>query len=261
MEQKELLIIIPAHNEEHSIANVLDELEKTKVHDIADILIMNDASSDGTEQIIGKYSISAVNVVFNLGYGSAIQLGYKYAVRKGYQYVIQMDADGQHDVCNIPKIYEALKKVDEDGYYPDIILGSRFMEGSAPFKVSFAKNMAFVLFRSLIYFATGRKIYDPTTGLQGLNRKTIEYYAGYDHFDDRYPDANMILRMLMKEYRIKEIPAVMHQRESGKSMFSGIKPMIYMLRMTGAIIAVYVSERHAAHKEKKREKEVLTSKS
>ena len=39
--------------------------------------------------------------VFNLGYGSGLQLGYKYAVRKGYSYVIQMDADGQHDVCNL----------------------------------------------------------------------------------------------------------------------------------------------------------------
>lgn len=48
--------------------------------------------------------------MFNLGYGSGLQLGYKYAVRKGYSYVIQMDADGQHDVCNLLEIYKELQK-------------------------------------------------------------------------------------------------------------------------------------------------------
>ena len=256
---KDLLIIIPAHNEENSIANVLDQLRSSEIKQIADVLIMNDASSDRTEQIISQYSISTVNVVFNLGYGSAIQLGYKYALRNGYDYVIQMDADGQHDVCNIPRIYEALKTKDADGHCPDIVLASRFMEDSAPFRVSVAKKIAFRLFRRLIYFATKRIIYDPTTGLQGLNRKTLEYYAGFDHFDDRYPDANMILRMLMKGYHLNEIPAVMHQRESGTSMFSGLKPVVYMIRMTGAIIAVYFSEKHNTHKEQKNSKDLIIS--
>ena len=78
--------------------------------------------------------------VFNLGYGSGIQLGYKYAVRRDYKYVIQMDADGQHDVCNIPVIYDRLRQKDEDGRYPDIVLGSRFMNGSADFSISIAKK-------------------------------------------------------------------------------------------------------------------------
>ena len=80
-----------------------------------------------------------VTHVFNLGYGSGLQLGYKYAVRKKYQYVIQMDADGQHDVYNIPAIYKALTTPGKDGTVPDIVLGSRFMEGSTEFPVSVAK--------------------------------------------------------------------------------------------------------------------------
>ena len=108
--------------------------------------------------------------IFGLGYGSALQLGYKYAVRKNYRYVIQMDADGQHDVCNIPMIYRKLKASDTDGECPDIVLASRFMEGSSEFPVSAVKKFAFWLFRSMIYMITGRVIADPTTGLQGLGR-------------------------------------------------------------------------------------------
>lgn len=95
--------------------------------------------------------------VFNLGYGSGLQLGYKYAVRKGYSYVIQMDADGQHDVCNLLEIYKELQKEDENGKLPDIVLGSRFMEGSSEYTVSWAKKIAFVWFRAILKLGTGKK--------------------------------------------------------------------------------------------------------
>lgn len=138
--QKELLIIMPAYNEEKNIEAVLYELEKPEISSIADILVMNDASSDSTNWVVKAHGHTLVTHVFNLGYGSALQLGYKYAIRRKYKYVIQMDADGQHDVCNIPKIYERLRQRDADGRYPDIVLGSRFMEGSSDFPVSVTKK-------------------------------------------------------------------------------------------------------------------------
>ena len=106
MKKKEVLVIIPAYNEQDTIKNVLDQLEKPEIAEIADVLVMNDASSDATNWIVKARGHALVSHVFNLGYGSGLQLGYKYAIRKGYQYVIQMDADGQHDVCNIPVIYD-----------------------------------------------------------------------------------------------------------------------------------------------------------
>ena len=105
MKEKEVLIIIPAYNEAANIGKVLDQLEKPEISDIADILVMNDASVDATNWLVKVRGHALVTHVFNLGYGSGIQLGYKYAVRRGYKYVIQMDADGQHDVCNIPLLY------------------------------------------------------------------------------------------------------------------------------------------------------------
>ena len=171
--QKELLIIMPAYNEEKNIEAVLYELEKPEISSIADILVMNDASSDSTNWVVKAHGHTLVTHVFNLGYGSALQLGYKYAIRRKYKYVIQMDADGQHDVCNIPKIYERLRQKDADGRYPDIVLGSRFMEGSSDFPVSVTKKLAYALFRQMIKMTTGRHICDPTTGLQGLSRKAF----------------------------------------------------------------------------------------
>ena len=223
MKEKEVLIIIPAYNEAANIGKVLDQLEKPEISDIADILVMNDASVDATNWLVKVRGHALVTHVFNLGYGSGIQLGYKYAVRRGYKYVIQMDADGQHD---------------EDGRYPDIVLGARFMDGSGEYQISAAKRLAFHLFRFMMRIAAGRKIADPTTGLQGLSRKAVMYYSKYNHFDDKYPDTNMIMQMLLLKFKIVEVPAVMHPRTAGVSMHSGLKPIWYMLRMFFSVLAV-----------------------
>lgn len=236
--EKELLIILPVYNEERSIEKVLEQLSRPEIQTIADVLVVNDCSSDSSGQRIGCYPCVQITHVYGLGYGSALQLGYKYAVRKNYRYVIQMDADGQHDPCNIPHIYRRLQERDANGRLPDIVLASRFMEESSEFSVSSCKKFAYGLFRCMIRAATSRKIADPTTGLQGLNRKTFTYYSGYDHFDYRYPDANMIVQMLLLRYNVVEVPAVMHLRTDGKSMHSGLEPVWYMMCMVLNVLAV-----------------------
>lgn len=238
--QKELLIIIPAYNEAKNIGALLDKLEEPEISDIADLLVMNDASTDNTGSIVRARKHQMVTHVYNLGYGSGLQTGYKYALRKGYRYVIQMDADGQHDACNVRELYKRLTTEDTGGHCPDIVLGSRFVEGSSAYPISITKKIAYAMFRILIRFGTGRKIMDPTTGLQGLNRRAFRFYAGYNHFDDQYPDANIIMQMMLLGYRVEEIPAVMHLRTEGKSMHSGLKPFFYMFRMMFSIIAVWV---------------------
>lgn len=241
--KKEVLIIIPAYNEEKTIVNVLKELEKPEIASFADVLIMNDASSDNTSWVSKERNHAVATHVFNLGYGSGLQLGYKYAIRKGYRYVIQMDADGQHDVCNVINLYKELQREDENGKTPDIVLGARFINGSKDFPVSFVKKIAFVWFRTLIRLGTGKKIADPTTGLQGLSWRTVLFYSKYNQFDDKYPDANMIMQMLLLGFEVRELPAVMHLRTEGESMHSGLKPFIYMFRMTASIMAVWVREK------------------
>lgn len=240
MTRKEVLIIIPAYNEEKNLGDVLSKLQGPPFSDYVDVLVVNDGSFDATANVAREYGVTVISNVYNMGYGSALQLGYKYACRHRYPYVIQMDGDGQHDVCNIERIYKELKSEDADGNLPDIVLGGRFMEGSSEFKTSLSKKIAYTLFRGLIRLCTGNKICDPTTGLQGLNQNAYTFYSGYKKFDDKFPDANMITQMMLLGYNVREIPAVMHQRLSGKSMHSGIiSPIIYMIRMTLSILAVF----------------------
>lgn len=252
---KEVLILIPAYNEEGSLGSFLTELEAAHVHDLADILVINDYSHDRTANIAHMHHVLVINHVYNLGYGSALQLGYKYAVRQNYRYVIQLDADGQHDACNVRNIYQALTTPDGEGITPDIVIGSRFSEGSQSFPLSGIKRISINFFRWMIKAITHEEIKDPTSGLQGLSREAFLYYSKYLNFDNMYPDANMIVQMLMLGYRIREIPSVMHERTAGQSMHSGIiKPLIYMMVMPLSVLAVYLrlktkNEKKIGHKE------------
>lgn len=238
MERKDLLIIIPAHNEQANIGRILDQLEAARVQELGDILVINDASTDATGEIVRARGCRMVTNVFRMWYGGAVQVGYKYALRFDYRYVIQMDADGQHDACNVREIYRQLRRPGGDGAYPDIVLGSRFLEGGQSFPLSRVKRQAFGLFRKLIHLLTGKTVTDPTTGLQGLSRRAFGYYGQFSNFDDKYPDANMLIQMLLLGFQVREIPAVMHPRTAGKSIHSGLAPLWYMFRMMFCIMAV-----------------------
>lgn len=233
---KDTLIIIPAYNEEKTIGNLLEQLLVTDSSRFADILVINDASSDNTKEIAVSFGsrITVINHIFNQGYGASLKTGYRYAKRNHYRYVIQMDADGQHALVNLSNMYERMTGENA----PDIIIGSRFLAGSESFPISVVKKIAIRYFRFLIRFSTGKKITDPTSGLQILNQKAFSYYAGYQNFDLKYPDANMIMKMLLLGYKIEEIPAVMYAREEGNSIHSGLKPILYMIIMCLSTTAV-----------------------
>lgn len=238
---KELLIILPAYNEEACIGGFLQQLKQSSIMEIADVLVINDASTDATASIVKKLQIPILNHPYNLGYGAALQTGYKYAVSKKYRYLIQLDSDGQHDICNIERIYQQLTNPEQS---PDLVIGTRFHRDSKSFAISWPKKVAIHFFRRVIKVTSKQIITDPTSGLQGMNRKVFEYYSQFDNFDTNYPDANMIVQMALLGFRIQEIPAVMHAREAGTSMHFGIiEPILYMFIMVFSTLNVYIRNR------------------
>ena len=244
--KKDIQIILPAYNEEACIGAFLSKLKNSSLLDNADVLVINDASTDNTSSIVKNLQIPMLNHPYNLGYGAALQSGYKYAVAKDYQYLIQIDSDGQHDICNIERIYQQLTK---EGNPPDLVIGTRFHKDSQSFPISWPKKIAIRFFRRFIKITSKRNITDPTSGLQGMNRKVFEYYSHFDNFDTNYPDANMIVQMALLGYNIQEIPAVMHAREGGTSMHFGIiEPILYMFIMVFSTANVYIRSKKRGRK-------------
>ncbi len=238
--RKKILLIIPAYNEEKSIVGLLDNLRNSNVLKVMDVLIINDGSKDKTAQVVKDEGFEIISQVYNLGYGAALQTGYKYAFENDYEYLLQMDADGQHDVRNLGRILEKLLPDDSKRRIPDIVIGTRFLEGSETFYVSKLKLVAINLFRRAIKITTGYNITDPTSGLMGLNRRAFGHYSVFLNFDTKYPDINMIIQMLLRGFHIEEIPAIMHERKEGTSMHDGLFNVArYMFIMSLSTLNVY----------------------
>ena len=221
MKKAKLLLVIPAYNEAENIGKVLKEIKKDIKE--ADILVINDCSKDNTRKIVEENGVKCITNVFNMRYAMAVQVGIKYARENNYDYLIQMDADGQHIASEAKKLYQEMKDSNVD-----IVIGSRYLENTG-YPCPLFRRIGTKLFEGIIRLFCGVKIADPLSGFQCLNRKVIEYYAEMGNYPE-YPDAGLVIEMLLKGYKIKEVPVKMRLRENGVSMHSGIiKPIKYMI--------------------------------
>jgi len=101
------LIIIPLYNEEKTINNVIEGINSLNIN--VDILIVNDNSTDNSiSKIELKDNIRIINNQINIGYEKSLERGIEYSKNLNYKYIITMDADGEHNPSDIPRILEAL---------------------------------------------------------------------------------------------------------------------------------------------------------
>lgn len=227
-----VLFVIPAYNEAENIERVLQEIKKDV--DFADIVVINDCSKDNTKEIVEKNRVKCISNVFNMRYAMAVQTGIKYAQKYDYDYVIQFDADGQHIASEAIKLYEEAKK----GNY-DIVIGSRYLEDMG-YPCPFFRRVGTKLFEFLIKLFTKKRIADPLSGFQCLNKDVIKRYSVMGNYPE-FPDANLIIEMLLLGYSIKEIPVKMRLRETGESMHGGIiKPIKYMIQMFYEVVVITI---------------------
>ncbi len=238
---EKVLIVIPAYNEAENIEKVLKELKKDA--SFADILVINDCSTDNTEEIVKKNGVKCITGVFNLRYAWAIQTGIKYAYQNDYDYVIQFDADGQHIAKEAAKLFDVAKK----GNY-DIIIGSRYLKDMG-YPCPFFRRLGTKLFEKMVYLFCKEKIVDPLSGFQCLNKKVIKRYSKMGNYPE-FPDANLVIEMLRSGYKIKEVPVKMRLREAGESMHGGIvKPIKYMINMVYTIVFIIIQNPRRKNKE------------
>lgn len=227
-----VLVIMPAYNEADNIEKVLKEIKKDINY--ADILVINDCSSDNTEEIVRKNNVKCITNVFNMKYAMAIQTGLKYAKDNDYDYVIQMDADGQHIAKEAEKLYHEMKKSNSD-----IVIGSRYLKDTG-YPCPFFRRIGTKMFEFLVRIFCHQKIADPLSGFQCLNKRVIAKYSKIGEYPE-YPDANLVIDMLLQGYKITEVPVKMRLRESGVSMHSGIiKPIKYMIEQFYICIVIFI---------------------
>jgi len=219
---KDILIIIPAFNENRNIDSVVRGVKDT-LQDI-DVLVVDDGSTDITRDIAKKSGAEVISHAFNLGYGAALQTGYKYALMKGYKYILQMDADGQHTPEHAGNLLNLLVQDKAD-----VIIGSRFL-GEGGYKESMFRKIGRQMFSILISGIMRMRITDPTSGFIGMNERAIKFCTGVVYPVD-YPDADMILAFHRAGLRLREVPITMKAGNGNGSMHNGISIAYYCFKM------------------------------
>ncbi|MFZ2957913.1 MAG: glycosyltransferase family 2 protein [Candidatus Ozemobacteraceae bacterium] len=217
------IIVIPAFNEARIIGGVIENVRKA-VGESADILVVNDGSSDSTVAVARQSGAVVVSHPFNLGYGAAIQTGYKYAIAQGYSFLAQIDGDGQHDPAFLSALLEPVRRGEID-----LALGSRFLEPGS-YRPPFIRRVGMAFFGVIVSLLIGKRIGDPTTGFQAFNRPVMEFLIR-DLFPCDYPDADVLIMLGLEGFRMREIPVRMLANREGKSMHSGLQPFYYVFKM------------------------------
>jgi glycosyltransferase involved in cell wall biosynthesis len=221
-----LLIIIPAFNEEASIGRVIVQVYEAVP--AADIVVINDGSTDATALIAEKCGAVVLNLPHNLGIGSAMQTGFMYARNNQYDIAIQVDGDGQHDPQEIPEIVGRLVSSDAD-----VVIGSRYIEDRG-YITPWQRRMGIIILSAIISFIVRKHITDPTSGFRALNRRAIHFCAHDYPFD--YPEPESVVLFKQAGLKVHEIPVTMNPRYGGQSSITPLRSGYYMVKVILAIL-------------------------
>lgn len=226
------LIIIPAYNEEDNIVNVYQKIKKYDDKKNYDIIVINDGSTDKTEDILKKNKIPHITLVNNLGIGGAVQTGYKYAYNHKYDIAIQFDGDGQHSVENLEDIVKPIEYGKAN-----MVIGSRFIDkSSSDFKSTKARRVGINIISFFIKLVTKKKIFDTTSGFRAIDRNLIKYFS--KNYPVEYPEPVSTTNVLINDYIIDEVPVKMNERENGISSIRKWKNVYYMFNVILSILTV-----------------------
>ncbi|QHS16179.1 glycosyltransferase family 2 protein [haloarchaeon 3A1-DGR] len=215
--------VLPAYDEAETIGPVI---EGTREH-VDEVVVVDDGSSDGTPAVAADHGATVIEHVFNTGVGGAVRTGYRYAIRNDYDLVVQIDADGQHDPAQIPRLLEAAADAD-------MVIASRYLNESFE-EYGFVRKLGISFFTTVVNALGGVDITDVTSGFRVYR---VDALADILHRSDRHWAVEQTLEAARSGQRITEVSVAMPTRETGDSQFTFETFLLYPLRMTDVVLRV-----------------------
>ncbi len=235
MKHTKILIAVPAFNEEETIKRtILDCLAEFPE---ADLLIVNDCSTDRTLEIIMNSKVNFLDLPFNLGVGGAMRAAFQFAKINDYSSLIQVDADGQHNPGDIRNLLSKAKDFD-------VIIGSRFLEDSG-YEIDFARKFAILTLSNYLSLITRVKLTDPTSGFRLSNRRAIELFAHSYPIEYLGDTVGSVVLGKIAGLSFGECSIQMNSRQGGKPSQNTLKLVIHLARTLITISMMRLGESSA----------------
>jgi glycosyltransferase involved in cell wall biosynthesis len=211
-------ILIPAYNEAPRIAAVIRDSQRALPG--AAVLVVDGGSTDDTVRIATGLGAAVIQQPGS-GYADALRAGYRHL--SGVDAIIQLDADGQHPPEVLPRMLQALQGANW-------VIGSRSGTGS-PGPLS--RRLGNAALSLAVWAASGQRIGDVTSGLWALDAQAMRAFAS--GFPEDVADANVRVMAARAGLRIAELPVMMDERDSGRSMHDGLSGVVNFQRSLRAI--------------------------
>ncbi len=214
------LIIIPTYNEVENIPKLLQKIFELPIADL-DVLVIDDHSPDGTAEAVrmlqkNNARIHLIERPGKLGLGTAYVEGFKFALSHSYEYIFEMDADLSHNPEDIPRILEWAKEKEYD-----LVIGSRYLSGVNVINWPLSRLILSIFANWYTRTITGMPIRDCTSGFKCFRRRVLESIDLDQIKSDGYSfQIELHFLAWKKKFRIKEVPIIFIDRESGSSKMS-----------------------------------------
>ncbi len=208
-----IAVVIPAYNEADNIGYVLERIPGEVCGIETAVLVVDDGSRDGTEEIAEAHGAAVARHVVNRGGGAALRTGYRLMVDSEAAIVVTLDADGQH----LPSEMEALVRPVLDGEV-DVAHGSRVL-GHAD-KNHFAREMGIVFFNRMVSLITRTHVTDCSNGYRAVRTTVLPQLVLKQ---EQFHTSEFMIEAIKRGVPAKEVPVTVEQRLHGSSK----KPAVF----------------------------------
>ncbi|MFV0463826.1 MAG: polyprenol monophosphomannose synthase [Nostocoides sp.] len=207
-------VLIPTYNERDTLASAIARVRAAVPS--ADILVLDDASPDGTGQVADAIAadypqVHVLHREHKAGLGAAYLHGFAWALDHGYDAVVEMDADGSHPAERLPAMLDAAKGAD-------LVIGSRYVAGGAVENWPVHRKMLSVGGNAYIKLLLGMPVADATAGFRIYRSSALRAIGLQDVASQGYCfQTDLTMRVVRGGLTVVEVPITFTERQIGQS--------------------------------------------
>jgi glycosyltransferase involved in cell wall biosynthesis len=231
-----LAVVIPAYNEEPTVAEVIAEIPSAAAGLQAEVIVVVDGANDATAAQAASSGALVCDVAVNRGQGAALRLGYWLARVRGAQVIATIDADGQYEPLELARVIEPILAGEAD-----FVSGSRRL--GSELTTDAVRHAGVIAFGALISILVRHRITDPACGLRAMR---AEVTAAVTLEQPQYQASELMISAALNGFRLTEVPTTMRDRGAHATTTKKGGNFGYGVRFARAAIHTWRRDRNAA---------------
>jgi glycosyltransferase involved in cell wall biosynthesis len=231
-------IVIPAYNEEPTVAGVVAEIPHRVADLAAEAIVVVDGAADQTAVKAARAGALVCDVPVNRGQGAALRLGYWLARARGARVIVTIDADGQYEPAEIERVVEPILAGQAD-----FVSGSRRL--GRELTTDHVRHWGVIVFGALISVLVRHRITDPACGLRAMR---AEVSAAVTLEQPQYQASELMISAALNGFRLAEVPTTMRDRGVNATSTKKGGNLGYGVRFARAALHTWKRDRRVARR-------------